>query len=362
MLESPNDHVIDYESTKANNKNLIRAVYTKNHKLLEECLKKENFLSTLFQRWGVDTDFNAIEIAIKNKDKKAIQEICRANKNQNFKFAPAQASGLNSFNTGTQSVFAYGAHTRHVQMGKGNKELNNAFNKDEGHYGPFDHVTIERIIESDVDPEILDLLRVEVENMDHQIAQSFQTAVVSGNFKVAAYIAEKLAPYVPLAQLHIAALTLTDAKNLNDFRKPSVTAKVMNSAITPIHCACINPNTEILEAFLSKVPEYSIGDFQMRKPIHYAAASQTPDALKILIGKSVDYREGTKGRLTPLMIACQYGREKNVEVLLGEGDDTILTAKTRDSMMAQHWAAERGHLNCLKLLHKKGADLNQPGR
>lgn len=54
----------------------------------------------------------------------------------------------------------------------------------------------------------------------------------------------------------------------------------------------------------------------MRKPIHYAASSQTTDTLKYLISKGVDIREGDRKKMTPLMIASKHGRLHNVKLLL----------------------------------------------
>jgi len=365
MLESKDNKVIDYESVKANNKNIIRAVYTKNYKLLDECLKKEKFFSSLFQRWAIDDDFNAIEIAFKNNDKKAIQAICQAVKDKKPEFfLPHPKSGLSTFDTGMQSRFAYGTFTRRVQMGRGNKELNQALNKDEYNTNPFDNITLQRIFQQGSDTELIDLLRVEVPHLENYFQQSLETAVTAGNLKMATFLAQKLfiAKNYGVNQTHVDALTASDPKKFNDIRKPSATAKTIQSAITPIHFAAINPNVEILKGLLEKAPEYSIADFAMRKPIHYAAACTSPEPLKFLMSKSVDFREGARNKMTPLMIAAQYGRGKNIEALLAEGDTTIISTFTRERMQALHFAAENGHLDCVKILFKNGADLNATGR
>ena len=363
VLEGTGD-VVDYESVRMNNKNLIRAVYTKNYDLLEKVLSKERFLSGLFERWGVDNNFNAIELAFKNNDKKAIQMILAAAKDEKRRNAPIRRSGLSAFNTGSNNAYAYGAFTRRVQMGRGGKELNAALLKDEGYSSPFDWFTIPRIIASVTDTDLLDHLIAFDQNVEAQVYNSLETAVTSGNLKATIFIASKLFKRTGhgVNKLHVEVLTLDDPKDLSDFRAPSVTAKVINSSITPLHFASINPNAKMLEALLEKVPEYSIADFFMRKPIHYAAACEGPEPLKLLISKSVDFREGDRGRMTPLMIACKLGREHNVEVLLSHDDGSLLPAKTRDNKTAFHFAVENGHLGCMKLLHQHGADVNTVGQ
>lgn len=51
---------------------------------------------------------------------------------------------------------------------------------------------------------------------------------------------------------------------------------------SPIHCAVINSNTELLSFILKHISEYNVGDSLGRKPIHYAAALESVKALEIL--------------------------------------------------------------------------------
>lgn len=41
---------------------------------------------------------------------------------------------------------------------------------------------------------------------------------------------------------------------------------------SPIQCAVINPNHELLSYILKHISEFNVGDSLGRKPIHYAAA------------------------------------------------------------------------------------------
>lgn len=81
-------------------------------------------------------------------------------------------------------------------------------------------------------------------------------------------------------KLHEEVLTAKSDKDLTEFKATSVTKKTMTRhMVSPIHCACINPNPDILEKLLSVKPEYSLPDEILRKPVHYAAACQGPGPL-----------------------------------------------------------------------------------
>ena len=52
-------------------------------------------------------------------------------------------------------------------------------------------------------------------------------------------------------QTHYEVLTLTDPTKLTQIKRPSAIKKnIGQMIITPIHCASINPNEEILKALL----------------------------------------------------------------------------------------------------------------
>ena len=66
-------------------------------------------------------------------------------------------------------------------------------------------------------------------------------------------------------------------ESLPVFKSVSVGKKAnMNLNITPLHFACINPNTSVLEQVLAINSDINMVDAQMRKPIHYAAANSNP--------------------------------------------------------------------------------------
>mmetsp|Transcript_41579 Transcript_41579/g.36958 ORF Transcript_41579/g.36958 Transcript_41579/m.36958 type:complete len:89 (+) Transcript_41579:848-1114(+) len=71
-LEGKGNEPVDYQNTKLNSRNLIRAAMTKNYKLFENCINKDYFMSSLFERWGPANNYSAFDIIIKNNDKKML--------------------------------------------------------------------------------------------------------------------------------------------------------------------------------------------------------------------------------------------------------------------------------------------------
>ena len=135
---------------------------------------------------------------------------------------------------------------------------------------------------------------------------------------------------------------------LKKMRKANVTKKpYANMGITPMHCVCINPNPLALKHYIDIGDDLYIYDAELRKPVHYAACSPTPENLKILHSKGVDIRDTDKVRKTPLMFACQYGRLENVKYII-ENTETNIDQKSRLARGPIHFAAEYGHLGRIK--------------
>ena len=151
--------------------------------------------------------------------------------------------------------------------------------------------------------------------------------------------------------LHYDFLRIQSISEIPPIKKVSITKKPLINLIMPIHCAAINPNVEIIKTACEISTEYTIPDEIFRKPIHYAAACMGPEPLNYLISQNVDIREGDINKITPLMIACIYGRDKNVKILL-ENVRCNPKSKSKEGFMAVHYAAKYGHLKVLKVFKK----------
>ena len=126
-------------------------------------------------------------------------------------------------------------------------------------------------------------------------------------------------------------------------RKANVTKKAhTNLQITPLHCACINPNPNVLRYFLKIGDDVGVYDEMLRKPVHFAACSPSTGNLKVLIEKGCDLRDSDKIRKTPLMYAAEHGRLDNVKLII-DSAEINLDQKCRTARGAIHFAAEGGH-------------------
>jgi len=90
--------------------------------------------------------------------------------------------------------------------------------------------------------------------------------------------------------------------------------------------------------------------------LHYAAEKNHKRIVDFLISKGADVNTKNASSVTPLICAAYYGSADSIEsLLLSRRID--LNAKDYDERTALHRAAERGHLDIVKLLFDKGADL-----
>jgi ankyrin repeat protein len=100
-----------------------------------------------------------------------------------------------------------------------------------------------------------------------------------GDLRLVAYVIKDLyqLSHYGFNELHYLALgQYKKGAKLPEFKSVSVAKKATcNLGITPLHFACINPNVEVLTQLLDVNPDFNMGDNEMRRPIHYAAACES---------------------------------------------------------------------------------------
>ncbi len=119
-----------------------------------------------------------------------------------------------------------------------------------------------------------------------------------------------------LTKLYVAALSPTDPLPDRILRVSVSKTSWTHRLLSPLHCACINPNPSVLKTLLRICPTFSLPDKNRRNLIHYAAANPNPDNLRFLLANGCDANELDSARKTPLMIAAQLGLIGNVQALL----------------------------------------------
>ena len=109
-------------------------------------------------------------------------------------------------------------------------------------------------------------------------------AVRAGNRQIAYQIISNLVKFPNWGFNNLHAQVLSKDEKLEKVHRASCQKKAnTNKDLTPIHCACINPNPYYLKTLLDLNPEHSIVDAELRRPVHYAAACEGPEPLRVLI-------------------------------------------------------------------------------
>lgn len=121
---------------------------------------------------------------------------------------------------------------------------------------------------------------------------------------------------------------------------------------SPIHCAVINQNHELLLYILKHISEFNVGDSLNRKPIHYASVLETTKAIEIISKYSFDQLTVMdKKKMTPLILAAQYGRYSIVKFLLEKvRDRDYINHRCDAGLNALHYAIINQHIECISLL------------
>lgn len=366
QMESKSNEIQSSCCIKCTNKETVRAAYTQNFKLLKSLLTSENTLSTFFERWGPERSMNSIELIFKNNDKKAFKELISAIKSTkpDYKFSYLPNFSMKQVDTGFNDKYAYGVKTRRVAAGRGGKEGNNALVYDRNSEQHFSMNSLEKLVETCNNIEMFDMLRASFPELANNLDSHIATCVRAGNYKLAGYLITDLFKRGGYGynKLHEEVLTLDDPTKLTPFKRVSTMKKTLgDKIITPIHCAAINPNPDILKSLLDSSSEFSVPDEKQRKPVHYAATCQTDGPLRLLISCGVDTREGDQTKTTPLMLACMHNRVDNVKALLENESRANVSAKNRFGYAAIHFAAEAGSKEIIELLIDNNVDINTPG-
>lgn len=85
---------------------------------------------------------------------------------------------------------------------------------------------------------------------------------------------------------------------------------------SPIHCAIINSNTELLTYILKHITDFNVGDSQCRRPIHYAVMVDNVKNIELLVKYGADLKDIDKKKTTTLMLAAKKGHYKNIKFIL----------------------------------------------
>jgi ankyrin repeat protein/predicted DNA-binding WGR domain protein len=360
QFESTDDKPVFSCSVRNNDREVLRAAITGNKKLMKNLLDSKEKISTLGASWGLNHETNAFQAMCKRNDTEMLKMFLgKINDYKNrIEFANLPTVALQNIQTGYNDKYAYGVATRKVNVSRGGREGNNAFVEDlkNGSRGNNFINDIEDLIKiKELKVDTLKFITTHQQNFENELLNSLDEILIHGRTDIAEYVLKKAESNGGYGTNEYFVKALTGTKqSISAIPKQSVTKKAHGMKnVSPIHCACLNPNADALKHLLTVNPEFQNMDQRMRKPIHYAACSASVQALQYLISQNVDPKDHDNVKRTPLMYAARAGRVENVRFLI-ENNRSIPAAKDRQGYSAIHLAAENGHTEVIKVLIEAG--------
>ncbi|CAI5728877.1 unnamed protein product [Hyaloperonospora brassicae] len=355
------------------NREVVRAVLTKNLKLLETLTTSAHVyaeLSTFDAPRSADVARTALHYAIDHDDLAAVVLLHRTKTIDAQKFAAAPEVALPSHSTGRHTS-QYSAYDRRaVNASRGGKEGNNALLGDctSDRTPSLDYLWRS----PDTSVEMFTLMYpVGDWTKGYDMGTKVCQAARCGNFRLVRKVVETLEKNGGWGfnELHYRVLADCTANNhgghaslLPPFRAVSALKQASQTRLRPLHLACINPNSKFLAALWDVVGDEfgAVKDDQGYEPIHYAAVCEFAAPMEFLLERRCNMLGRTKTRLTPLMCALEAGREETAIALLefavrlresgGESQEVVgklVREKGPGGKQAVHFAARHG---CVKVL------------
>ena len=407
-LEGKQNTVDNTCCTVCSNRNCIRAAETQNYTLMKNCVNDRDHISTLINPYSIAIG-NAIDIAIKNKDKKMIEIIFDSlndDKDPKKELKPRchiEKPKIQLTDTGENSVYMVGVQTRKINQTRGNKMGNDAFIRDdvETHEYSLVNDICKNIMEKCDDASFIDFFKslkynndtspsyntnvynnpmnrgnfvsqryrsANYYNYSNNLSLSFESyiinAVLKGNVEMAKHLLKGMEQNYNYGfnALHYQVLGEKNADNLSVKVKTSLTKKPQtNYGMTPMHVVCINPDVSFIKKMVELGADWNILDDLNRKPIHYAACCKEDGPINYLISLGALINEVDKEKKSPLMYACMAGRLDCVKALIRKHANILLKDKSTKNT-AFHFACKNGYTDIVKyFLENTEIKIDMPG-
>ncbi|ODM89027.1 Poly(ADP-ribose) polymerase pme-5, partial [Orchesella cincta] len=319
---------IPFVSTLAHSRLLIRAVILKDLKLLKKLIHEEpQKIYTLAMQRSAFVEENVLHYIVKTENKDAFKLLFEVPTKLFEKFGPSPSLLITREHTGHGSHRMFGHALRQVSVGRGGKEGNDAFLYDLNAYNysttpSYRQESIRIALQTGASQSFIDFLLEKQQLQDWDYTEIHLT-IRKGHHLLAGKAITKAFERggYGFNFLHGEALTKTTSSSLTPFKPVSVVKKcTYDPRFTPLHCAAINPNIEIITALLRSMPDYNLADGQGWTVGHYASVCSSPEPLKYLLqfGISVHAVTSTKRNgdgYTLLHAAISAGRTHNVKVI-----------------------------------------------
>lgn len=364
------------DDTLSANREVIRAVVTKNHKLLKKLTSDKatyKKLSSFNAPQSVDTPMNALKYAIGMDDVTAVGMLVKASKIEQKELAPDPDVALPSHSTGKHTSAFSDYNRRAINASRGGKEGNNALLEDAkdkwptfAQQFPGDAIWTGRYASTRMLPV---LFPTGEWNKGYSTLYNIAHAARHGHYQLVQKVIETLARSGGWGfnELHHKVLSSDPEEELPQFRSASAAKQANQTRIRPLHLAAINPNKKYLETLWESAGNEfgSAKDDQGYEPIHYAVGCEGTAPLQFLLEHRCSLFGRNKSRMTPLMCALKVHREENALLILEhaekEGPDVlqqVISERGGGSRQSIHYAASSGCAKVLEKLIACGADIN----
>lgn len=193
--------------------------------------------------------------------------------------------------------------------------------------------------------------------LTQSISEWLQFTIRVGDYKLAQYVVGALYKQTNYGFNDLHYNVLRDYKNgekLPEFKSVSTSKKAnMNLNITPLHFACINPNSDVLAQILAVNGDINMLDQEMRRPLHYAAACSSSANLELLLEKGANLTDIDNKKTTCLHTAVMARRADNVRLIV-QKNEGLITMRDRSGMTAMAYACKNSDLESIKALLETG--------
>jgi ankyrin repeat protein/predicted DNA-binding WGR domain protein len=411
FFEEDNESDIPFISPYVQSKLAFKALHLGNIKLLMKLINDLDHVPSVHVSKSVCNKWIPAEYALYLENKDALEILIDNFVDEStgkIKRIQMPENMFKRFSTGVYNPKSLGIRNiRPLTESRSVKEGNNALTKDyemldfclqkRNNLRPFFKLLFNLALEYGVSNELFDFLLAKWQTIDQKIRPStnFRTndiynssvlfiyeniinAIIFGNRKLAAHILKNAPNGHGFNAVHCEVLNADNDADLKCQLRANMCTKkpFANDLVTPIHCACINPNVKYLKTLLSITQDFNIADKKGRKPVHYAAVCEGLSPLEYLISRVSPYELDSMGS-TPLHYACLAGRTANVEMLLSHAklkqeDDLTITTEilmdnkygigginkpNRRGQLPIHLAISKNNYDCVKVLIKYGCNV-----
>ncbi|XP_041461535.1 ankyrin-1-like [Lytechinus variegatus] len=186
----------------------------------------------------------------------------------------------------------------------------------------------------------------------------FDAAIKYGHLEVIKYLIKegsKLKRYDGMTPLYVAA-KFGHLEIVKFFISQGADVNEENdSGEIPLHGAAFSSKMEVIEYLIQRGSDVNKAEANGRTPFNAAVQYGHLDAVKYLIEKGA--KQNTFDGINPLYAAAQFGHLDIVKFFISKGAD--VNRENDKGMIPLHGAASRGHIKVIMYLLKRGSDVHK---